>query len=54
MYVSDTMFIVAGIVDLQNTSPVQTKDENGKASTIQCKTNPVEVKEQVFCQLLTV
>jgi hypothetical protein len=42
------------MIDLQDTSPVQAENENGKASAVQCKTNPVEVKEQVFRQLLTV
>jgi hypothetical protein len=48
------MCIVVGIINLQDTSPVQAENENGKTSAVQSKTNPVEVKEQVFRQLLTV
>jgi len=49
VHVSDNTFIVTGMASLQNTSPVQTENENGKASTVQCKTDPVEVEEQISC-----
>jgi hypothetical protein len=41
------------VASLQDTAPVQTEDENGKASTEKGKTDPIEVQEQILGQLLT-
>lgn len=52
MHVSADTRTVTKIVNLQHASPVQTEDENGKSSAVQSETDPVEVNEQVSCQLL--
>lgn len=48
------MCLVKQRINVQYTSPVETEDEDGKTSAVECETNPIEVHEQVSCQLLAV
>lgn len=44
----------ANIEDLQNTTPVQTEDEDTETTAIQEQTDPVEMQKEVLCELLPV
>lgn len=43
-----------GSVNLQNTSPVEPKDENGKTSAVQDQANPIKMDKEISGQLLSV
>lgn len=38
---------------LQDSTPVQSEDEDGEASAVQNKPDPVEVEEEIPCQFLS-